>query len=276
MRKWAAGNKPDLVDRAEIGERLGVSAATVSRWHRRSILPEPDLRLGSIEMWSWDTIGEWAKDRSRFAKKHRRTALPDLVDLAGIADRLELNQQIIENWYRNKRLPAPDYRWAAGDVWLRETIDTWQQTQLAGRSLGLPTRGSSSLTARVIPPSGPKLQIPGVPTEPAPAAAQLEVSSPMDAPPVPNQVFAVDQPADAPAPGIFATAASPVEIPPPVDHRQVDAPVRAVASPVESPIVAPEAVEVTVAPRQRSSDPIGDIERLGAYFSKMAETLFVA
>ncbi|MDH3606880.1 MAG: hypothetical protein OER12_07780 [Acidimicrobiia bacterium] len=261
MRKWATGDKPDLVDRAEIGERLGVNAATVSRWHRRSILPEPDRRLGPLEIWNWGTIGEWAKDRSRFAKNDRRREMPDLVDLAGIADRLELNQQIIENWYRNQRLPAPDYRWAAGDVWLWDTIDTWQQTQLAGRSIGLPTRGEGSLSPPSRP-SGPKLQIPGRPAEPAPATA--EVGPPSEPRPVPT------------APGIFATADSPVEIPPPVDHRQADAPVRAVASPVESPIVAPEAVDVTLAPRERSSDPIGDIERLGAYFSKVAKTLSVA
>ena len=234
MRNWATGRKPDLVDRVEIGERLGVSAATVSRWHRRSILPQPDLVLGPVEMWKWETIGEWAKDRSRFAKRYRRTEMPDLVDLAGIADRLQMNRQIIDNWHRNKRLPVPDYRWQAGDVWLWETIDKWQETQLAGRSLGLPQRSDRSVTVRPARPRGPKLQVAAVAAPP------------------------------------------PVESPPPVDHRDVSTPVRPVATPAPQPaaepVTPPAAVEVTPA-HQPSPDPLGDIERLGSYFSQLAESL---
>lgn len=249
MRTWAAGRKPDLVDRIEIGERLGVSRATVSRWHRRAILPYPDLTLGEIDMWKWETIEEWAKDRSRFARRSRRSSMPDLVDIPAIADRLEINQRTIENWHRNKRLPVPDYKWAAGEVWLWETIDEWQQTQLAGRSLGLPQRAERHVTVRPSEPSGPKLVVkadtPPPPVEPAPP---------------------VQQPPGAAAP-------PPAPSPAGVDHR-IEAPVRPVASPAKEP-VAPPAVAVTVA-REPSDDPIGDLERLAARFGELAEDLRVS
>lgn len=222
MRMWAAGKKPDLVDRTEIAVRLGVGLSTVSRWQRRSILPEPDVRIGALEVWRWETIGEWAKDRSRFATRFRRPKAPDVVDLPGIAARLEIDSRTIDNWHRNDRLPTPDYRWEAGELWLWESVEEWSRTHLVRRGAGIDTQDDRQVVARH-EPSGPRLQITGVENEPSV-----------------------------------------------VDHRDRSAQVRPVATPQEPVESPPDPVKVTVA-RPRSSDPIGDLERLGAYFSDMAE-----
>ncbi len=243
-RKRATGQKPDLVDRAGIAERLGVSAPTVSRWHRRSILPEPDTRLGATELWNWNTIGEWAKDRSRFAKHRTPSETPALVELPGVAEQLGVEIQIVENWHRNGLLPAPDYRWETVDAWLGETITAWSRARLSGRMTGGAEFEVRPIEAREAHPSGPRLTVPGL-TPRSPATADPRPSSPNG-----DRLS---------GPGI-----SP-ESPAVTDHRDATVPVRAVASPSGAVAVTPVGEQL--------SDPIRALERIGDYFSELADSI---
>jgi len=56
---------------------------------------------------------------------------PDLVDAAGIADRLGIEARTLDNWLRTGTFPRPDYRWEATDAWLWETVAEWSETRLA-------------------------------------------------------------------------------------------------------------------------------------------------
>ncbi len=269
VRKRATGQKPDLVDRAGIAERLGVSAPTVSRWHRRSILPEPDMRLGATELWNWNTIGEWAKDRSRFAKHRTRSETPALVELPGVAEQLGVEIQIVENWHRNGLLPAPDYRWETVDAWLGETITAWSRARLSGRMTGGAEFEVRPIEAREAHPSGPRLTVPGL-TPRSPATADPRPSNPPSTTPDPTpQTPAAAATAD-PLPSspngdrLSVPGISP-ESPAVIDHRDGTVPVRAVASPSGAVAVTPVGEQL--------SDPIGDLERIGDYFSELADSI---
>lgn len=169
MREWASGSKPDLIGRAEMAERLGVGASTIDRWQRRSILPDPDLRLGSQDVWLWDTVRDWAKHKSRFRRKRQIIDIPDVVDLDDLAVRLGVDDRTIEQWQRRRFLPEPDYRWEKVDGWLWQNVQRWARASLAGSQDG---RGQSEATGRTRQPSGPALKVaipvtPAVPHDPA-------------------------------------------------------------------------------------------------------------
>ena len=160
MRKWASGGKPDLVDRAGLAERLGVSGSTMNRWYRRSVLPEPDIRLGAQEVWLWDTIREWAKERSRFHTRERHRQAPDVVDLHALAQRLDLDPGVAEAWHQDGRLPEPDYRWEKADGWLWGTIVEWERSEghvrtAAAMAIGSGNSPASPNRPRLAPPPGP-------------------------------------------------------------------------------------------------------------------------
>lgn len=55
----------DLVDLAEIAERLGVPKDTVNKWRFRNLLPEPDYNLAVGPVWEWETIRDWAERTNR-------------------------------------------------------------------------------------------------------------------------------------------------------------------------------------------------------------------
>ncbi|MBT8166681.1 MAG: hypothetical protein KJO97_14145 [Acidimicrobiia bacterium] len=169
MRERAHQGKPDLVGLAEISDRLGVAPATVSRWHRRSMLPDPDLRIGTLELWMWETVRQWGKQRSRFGRRTRQqVATPDIVVTADIAGRLAVGARTVEIWMRTNAFPPPDYRWDTTEAWLWETVERWSQTSLPH----LP-QVSPRLAA-----SGPSLQPTGSPPPVAVAAppASTEVT----------------------------------------------------------------------------------------------------
>ncbi len=154
--------KPDLVDRAALAARLGVSDATVSRWFRRSILPPRDLRVGAQDVWLWATVYEWAGERSRSIASFRSQdhfQLPDVVDLAEIVDRLKVPGRTAAIWLRSGLLPAPDYRWDTTDAWLWETIERWA-LMMAGRIPGLARPRDLPRPTRTKEPSGPHLRLP--------------------------------------------------------------------------------------------------------------------
>jgi len=114
-----------------MANRLGVGPATMSRWHRRSVLPAPDLRIGTLELWMWETVRQWGKQRSRFRKRPTRPVpTPDIVDATGVADRLAVDARTIENWIRTGTFPRPDYRWGTIEAWLWETVEAWSRTSL--------------------------------------------------------------------------------------------------------------------------------------------------
>lgn len=163
MREWADGSKPDLIGRSAMAERLGVGAATIDRWQRRSILPDPDLRFANQDVWLWDTIRDWAKHRSRFRRKRSTIEVPDVVDVGDIAVRLGVDDRTIEQWRRRQFLPDPDYRWENADGWLWSNVQRWARTALSGshESLRLP-----EATVRTRRPSGPALSI-ATPVTPA-------------------------------------------------------------------------------------------------------------
>ncbi len=170
------GEKPDLVGRAELAERLGVNASTMSRWHRRSILPDPDLVLDGQELWLWDTVREWT--RHRFTQRRAvSVAVPDIVALADLADRLGMDGRTIDLWHKSGFLPEPDYRWESTEGWLWETIDRWSHSGLSGRT---PWLNPPDVTAPTHPsqPDGPKLRI-----AESPASLQVAVSAAGPEPP---------------------------------------------------------------------------------------------
>lgn len=168
------GSKPDLVDRAALAERLGVNASTVARWHRRSILPEPDAVVADQELWVWKTVREWARHKSRFGKRPTSPVeAVDIVILADLTDRLGVAERTIAVWRANGHLPQPDYRWEATDAWLGATVDEWAHTTPSGRLSSMngrpPVAGEER---RPREPSGPRLHIPstGLPEEVTSAA----------------------------------------------------------------------------------------------------------
>lgn len=168
MREWANGSKPDLIGRAEMAERLGVGASTIDRWQRRSILPEPDLRFGSQDVWLWDTVRDWAKHKSRFRRRRQISEIPDVVDLDDLAVRLGVDDRTIEHWQRRRFLPEPDYRWEKADGWLWRNVERWARNSLTGSH---EVRGVADAAARRRKPSGPALKVavpvtPAVPTDP--------------------------------------------------------------------------------------------------------------
>lgn len=130
---------PDLVDRAAVAERLGVRASTVSRWYRRSMLPQPDLRIGSEDVWLWKTVHDWSGSRGRSIPALRlpdRDRVPDVVDVAEIARRLRVTGRTAAAWHRSGLMPEPDYRLASTDAWLWENIEKWARASV-GRTPGL-------------------------------------------------------------------------------------------------------------------------------------------
>ena len=168
MREWANGSKPDLIGRAEMAERLGVGASTIDRWQRRSILPEPDLRFGSQDVWLWETVRDWAKHKSRFRRKRQIVDIPDVVDLDDLAVRLGVDDRTIEQWQRRRFLPEPDYRWEKADGWLWHNVQRWARASLAGSQ---DLRGLPETSVRTRQPSGPALKVavpvtPVMPTDP--------------------------------------------------------------------------------------------------------------
>lgn len=48
---------------AEVAARLGVKPSTVSGYHSRRLMPEPDGHLGRTVWWWESTIDAWNKDR---------------------------------------------------------------------------------------------------------------------------------------------------------------------------------------------------------------------
>lgn len=48
---------------AEIAERTGDKAATVSQWFKRGKLPKPDAELAMGPVWTGQTIGPWIRQR---------------------------------------------------------------------------------------------------------------------------------------------------------------------------------------------------------------------
>lgn len=115
-----------------MANRLGVGPATMSRWHRRSVLPAPDLRIGTLDLWMWETVRQWGKQRSRFGKRPTQPApTPDIVDAAGVADRLAVDARTVENWICTGAFPRPDYRWGTTEAWLWETVEGWSRTSLS-------------------------------------------------------------------------------------------------------------------------------------------------
>ena len=131
MRERAQPGKPDLVDLAGIGERLGVAPATVVRWHRRSTLPAPDLTIGRLELWMWETIRQWGRQRSRFSRRREQPVpIPDIVDAGQIADRLDVDVRTVENWLRTGSFPRPDYRWDGTEAWLWDNVARWSEASL--------------------------------------------------------------------------------------------------------------------------------------------------
>jgi hypothetical protein len=117
MSARGPGRKPDLVDRAALAERLGVNASTVSRWQRRTVLPNPDVVLDGTDLWLWETVREWARHRSRFRKQQPATPVDvaEIIHAGEFADRLGVDARTVEIWGAKGSLPEPDYRWEAVD-----------------------------------------------------------------------------------------------------------------------------------------------------------------
>lgn len=103
------------------------------------MLPAPDLFLGEEPFWLWATVHEWAGEPSRsirLRKPHKRALTADIVDLAGVADRLGVTVRSAAMWERSDLLPEPDYQWEKTRAWLWETIELWTRKK-AGRIPGL-------------------------------------------------------------------------------------------------------------------------------------------
>jgi hypothetical protein len=49
----------------------------------------------------------------------------NLVDLAAIAERLNVPKDTVNKWRHRGLLPEPDYPLAVGPVWEWATIETW-------------------------------------------------------------------------------------------------------------------------------------------------------
>jgi uncharacterized protein YjcR len=61
--------KPDVVDVAEIAQRLGVKQSTVHVWRYRNLLPEPDWTISGQPAWQWATVKRWAKKTGRLPEE---------------------------------------------------------------------------------------------------------------------------------------------------------------------------------------------------------------
>ncbi len=60
--------KMELVDIADIAERLEVTKNTVYQWGRRrdsSGFPLPTIRKAGFPLWDWKVIEKWAKETGR-------------------------------------------------------------------------------------------------------------------------------------------------------------------------------------------------------------------
>lgn len=61
--------------------------------------------------------------------QHDVAALP-ILGRTEIADLLQVQRGTVNRWIQRKVIPAPDYRLAAGNLWLRATIERWaRETQ---------------------------------------------------------------------------------------------------------------------------------------------------
>ncbi len=58
----------DLMGVTEIGEFLGVSPRTVSQWRQRGIFPPADLTLEMGDLWTRNTVTDWATKTGRLNK----------------------------------------------------------------------------------------------------------------------------------------------------------------------------------------------------------------
>jgi hypothetical protein len=109
------------------------------------------------ELWLWETVRQWGKQRSHFNRRGvTAVSTPDLVDAAGIADRLGIEARTVENWLRTGAFPHPDYRWDTTQAWLWETVDEWSETRLSQiprlAPSGEATGPSLNRSARSAPP----------------------------------------------------------------------------------------------------------------------------
>jgi hypothetical protein len=56
----------ELVDAAEIADRLGVTKQMVHHWRRRNLgFPEPVLELTQVLIWHWPEVAAWAESTGR-------------------------------------------------------------------------------------------------------------------------------------------------------------------------------------------------------------------
>lgn len=54
----------DLVGVSDIAERLGVTPAAVSNWHKRhDTFPQPAMIIGKRPAWIWADVVRWNEDR---------------------------------------------------------------------------------------------------------------------------------------------------------------------------------------------------------------------
>lgn len=61
--------KQDLVDIAQVAERLDVRRQTVHMWRHRGIMPEPDYMLNGGPVWAWWRIRDWAENTGRMKRE---------------------------------------------------------------------------------------------------------------------------------------------------------------------------------------------------------------
>lgn len=57
----------ELVDMADIADRLGVKPGTVDVWTRRhaDTFPGPLRRFGGSPVWRWADVAQWAQETGR-------------------------------------------------------------------------------------------------------------------------------------------------------------------------------------------------------------------
>lgn len=72
----------ELVGPAEIAERLGVAANTVSMWRARGLLPAPVAVVSRVPVWTWSTVRTWAEETGRARRG------PSAEDIAAAAKAL--------------------------------------------------------------------------------------------------------------------------------------------------------------------------------------------
>jgi hypothetical protein len=129
----SADPRPDLVDLAEAGRRLGANPIQIRTLMQSGRFPRPHYRFGFDDIWCWPHISAWFRSRNRRLRSSfsRRPLQPlpvvDLVDLDQIARRLSLPTPVLRVLRKSGRFPEPDYRWAAGEAWLWETARAWAE-----------------------------------------------------------------------------------------------------------------------------------------------------